>query len=345
MRGYFFGGGGCLPTCQHPSPRAICPSWAPGCLEGCFWGRRGEWSGAGLGACRAAGERGKRRRKREKEREEGGEWWKKLPGTPFLPRAGAGAPGVPSPRPPRGCGGERGAGGPPLRPSIAGVPLAGSEILRLSPSFPPLPPPSLLPSFLLQAWPGEGGGLCLQSAFTPARPGDAGLPPAPRPPPRDPSGRPRPPPAPPGPGEAALPSLFGCRQARPRMDFGSVMNQVRAGGEGTGVPSPPSHSPARRGEGVLRGVASLQGAGATRDIRAGRGGAWLGVLSPPGWGGVPSCRSPRGSRGAGELGGGNAMLAGRVWGGGEGRFAAGWQLRAARGGRAPRAHLPASPGR
>lgn len=99
---------------------------------------------------------------------------------PIPPQGRGRRPRAPQPRPPRGRGGERGAGGTSLRPSIAGVPLVGSETLRLSPSFPPLPPPSLLPSFLLQAWPGrEGGSACSLPSRLPARatPGSR-LPPA-----------------------------------------------------------------------------------------------------------------------------------------------------------------------
>lgn len=71
------------------------------------------------------------------------------------------------------------------------------------------------------------------------------------------------------------------------MDFGSVMNQVRAGGEGTGVLSPPGGRDAA-GDGISSG---------------GGGHAWHpsgdGVVR--GWGRaaplcwrVPSCRSPEG---------------------------------------------------
>lgn len=99
------------------------------------------------------------------------------------------------------------------------------------------------------------------------------------------------------------------------MDFGSVMNQVRADGEGAGVPSP-------RDGGVLEGVSPLQGAGATRGTRAVMGWCVEGGCAPRVGGSAAVCHQ-RGSRGAGGLEEGDAVLAGRrTWAGGEGRFAA-----------------------
>lgn len=142
----------------------------------------GEAREAGLGVCASDWERAEEReeKKEREKREEGGERWKKAPGPPSLPQGRGRSIAPPGSWRPWGCGGARGAAGTPPSPGsrLRGAKPFGSLPPLPSP-FPPLPPPSLLPSFLLRACPGAGGGLSLQSAFTPA---DAGLPPAPDPP-------------------------------------------------------------------------------------------------------------------------------------------------------------------
>lgn len=114
---------------------------------------------------------------------------KSHPGPPSLPQ-GRGRPiAPPGSRRPWGCGGARGGCGDP---SIAGVPPAGSETLRLSPppspllSLPSLLPPSFLPSFSGLVPGREGGSACSPPSRLPTL--GSLLPPTP--PPRQPPGRP-----------------------------------------------------------------------------------------------------------------------------------------------------------
>lgn len=103
------------------------------------------------------------------------------------------------------------------------------------------------------------------------------------------------------------------------MDFGSVMNQVRLGGEGAGVPRPP-------GRGGAAGGVTSPGGGGHAWYPSGDGVCVEGACCPRVGGSAAVCHQ-RGSRGAGGLEESDAVLAGsRTWAGGEGRFAAGRDL-------------------